>query len=421
MLDAGCLILQHPESSNQTMTTYSFRKLHLTTRRDVVAEFGAILPQPSEKLFSFLQNFPYLFKVLVQQGDWPAELSGELERSGLTFWPLASGRAYIFADAEKIRAWIEAREFAAPDTKIFSEAVRRFLERHERDNFALATTPQALSMTGRTLIMGVLNCTPDSFYDGGRYFSPDTAIAHGLQLAEQGADLIDVGGESTRPKGVYGDGAAPVSAAEEIRRVVPVIEALSKKIRIPISIDTYKAQVAEAAVAAGASLVNDVSGFQFDARMPETVARLGVPVVIMHTQGTPADMQAHPAYENLLDELYLYFERQIAAARHAGIDDNRMIIDPGIGFGKRVQDNYEIIRRLPELRGLGCPILVGPSRKSFVGKALNLPPEQRLEGTAAAVAAAVMNGAHIVRVHDVMEMRRVAAIADLLAGRAQME
>jgi dihydropteroate synthase len=265
--------------------------------------------------------------------------------------------------------------------------------------------------------MGVLNCTPDSFYDGGRYFSHEAAVAHGLRLVEQGADIIDVGGESTRPKGVYGEGAAPVSVEEEKQRVLPVIAALAKQIQIPLSIDTYKAQVAEAAVEAGASLVNDISGFQFDAQMPATVARLGVPVVIMHTKGAPANMQANPTYENLLDELQLYFERQIESARRAGIAENRMIIDPGLGFGKRLADNYEIIRRLRELRGLGCPILVGPSRKSFIGKPLDLPPEQRLEGTAAAVAAAVMNGAHLVRVHDVMEMRRAVAIADLIAGR----
>jgi dihydropteroate synthase len=277
-----------------------------------------------------------------------------------------------------------------------------------------------LPINGRALVMGVLNCTPDSFYDGGRYFSHEAAIAHGQRLAEEGADMIDIGGESTRPKGVYGGGAEPVSAEEEKRRVIPVIEALSKSVNIPLSIDTYKAEVAEAAVQAGASLVNDISGFQFDPQMPETVAKLGVPVVIMHTKGSPADMQSNPTYENLLDELYLYFEEKIELARAAGIVEDRLIIDPGLGFGKRVQDNYEILRRLPEFRGLGCPILVGPSRKSFVGKTLNLPPEQRLEGTAAAVAAAAMNGAHIIRVHDVREMRRVATIAELIAGRTEL-
>jgi dihydropteroate synthase len=401
------------------MTTYSFRKLHLTTRRDVAAEFGAHGAEPSEELVSCLQNFPYSFKVLAQRGELTAELRAELEQNGLSLRGLAPNRGYLFSDPESIRTSIQTRPLQSLAAKNFAGALEKFLDRQARDNFVLATKPQPLPIGGRTLIMGVLNCTPDSFYDGGRYFSSEAAIAHGLHLAAQGADLIDAGGESTRPQGVYGQGAQPVSAEEEKRRVVPVIAALTKKIQIPLSIDTYKAEVAEAAVQAGASLVNDISGFQFDAQMPATVARLGVPVVIMHTKGTPANMQADPAYENLLDELCLYFEGQIEVARHAGVREDRIIIDPGLGFGKRVQDNYEIIRRLPELRGLGCPILVGPSRKSFVGKALNLPPEQRLEGTAAAVAAAAMNGANLVRVHDVLEMRRVAAIADLIAGRTE--
>ncbi len=402
------------------MTTYSFRQLHLTTRRDVTAEFGAVLKELSEDWFSFLQNSPFLFKVLLPAGEWTAELRAELEASELSFRPVSPNRAYIFSDAEKIQQRIAAKQFRSRDAQNFAAALAQFLQRRERDEFLLATKPQPLPIGGRTLIMGVLNCTPDSFYDGGKYFSHEAAIAHGLRLAEQGADLIDVGGESTRPQGVYGEGAEPVPAAEEKRRVLPVIEALAKKIQIPLSIDTYKAEVAEAAVQAGASLVNDISGFQFDVQMPATVARLGAPVVIMHTKGAPANMQNNPVYENLMDELYLYFERQIELARKAGIAENRIFIDPGIGFGKRAPDNYEIIRRLPELRGLGCPLLIGPSRKSFVGQALNLPPEQRLEGTAAAVAAAVMKGAHIIRVHDVMAMRRVAAIANLIAGRTEL-
>jgi len=399
------------------MATYSFRQLHLTTRRDVIDEFGAAFNGPPDELIALLQNFPYIFKVSTSAGAWTAELRAGLEQSGLTFRPVSPERAYIFADSGRIQSWAAAKQFNGRDMENFAATLEKFLQRRQRDNFVVATKPQALTSSGRTLIMGVLNCTPDSFYDGGQYFFHDAAIAHGLRLAEQGADIIDVGGESTRPKGVYGEGAAPVSAEEEKQRVLPVIAALAKQIQIPLSIDTYKAQVAEAAVEAGASLVNDISGFQFDAQMPATVARLGVPVVIMHAKGAPGEMQANPAYENLLDELQLYFERQIELAHQAGISENQIIIDPGLGFGKRLADNYEIIRRLPELRGFGCPILVGPSRKSFVGAPLDLPPELRLEGTAAAVTAAVMNGAHIVRIHDVMEMRRVVTLADLIAGR----
>jgi dihydropteroate synthase len=401
------------------MPTYSFRKLHLTTRQDVLAEFGAAIPELPESLISSLQNHPYLFKVLARPDEFPAELGAALKQLGARFRPATSNIGYLFADIETLQELAQAPQLNSPATKAFAEALGRFLERQQRGEFLLATKPHPLQIAGRTLLMGVLNCTPDSFYDGGRYFSHEAAIVYGQRLADEGADIIDIGGESTRPKGVYGGGAEPVSAEEEKRRVIPVIEALSQIVNIPLSIDTYKAEVAEAAVQAGASLVNDISGFQFDPQMPVTIASLSVPVVIMHTKGSPADMQSNPAYENLLDELYLYFEGQIELARTAGIAADRLIIDPGLGFGKRVQDNFEILRRLPEFRGLGCPILVGPSRKSFVGKALNLPPEQRLEGTAAVVAAAAMNGAHLIRVHDVMEMRRVATIADLVAGRTE--
>jgi dihydropteroate synthase len=402
------------------MPTYAFRKLHLTTRRDVVAEFGAAIPELPDNLISSLQNHPYLFKVSARPDEFPAELGAELKQLGARFRPITSNTGYLFADIESLQELSQAPQLKSSAAKIFAGELGRFLQRQQRDAFELPTKPQPLQISGRALIMGVLNCTPDSFYDGGRYFSHEAAIAHGQRLADEGADIIDIGGESTRPKGVYGGGAEPVSADEEKSRVLPVIAALAKTLDIPLSIDTYKAEVAAAAVQAGASLVNDISGFQFDPQMPATVARLGVPVVIMHTKGSPADMQSNPTYEKLLDELYLYFEAQIALACSAGIAEDRLIIDPGLGFGKRVQDNYEILRRLPEFRGLGCPIMVGPSRKSFVGKALNLPPEQRLGGTAAAVAAAVMNGAHLIRVHDVREMRRVATIAELIAGRTEM-
>jgi len=399
------------------MTTYSIRQLHLTTRREVMNEFGAATHSLSDELISRLQNFPYIFKASTSAGEWPAALRAALMQSGLVGHFAAANRAYIFAEAGLVQNWLHEQTFDTAEEKEFTAAFENFLRRRQRERFTLAARSQAIDLNGRTLLMGVLNCTPDSFFDGGRHFSPDAALAHGVRLAEQGADILDVGGESTRPKGVYGEGAAPVSAEEEKRRVLPVIAALAKQIQIPISIDTYKAQVAAAAVEAGASVVNDISGFQFDADMPSTVARLGAAVVIMHTQGTPANMQANPVYENLLDELYFYFEQQIELARRAGIAENQIIIDPGLGFGKRLEHNYEIIRRLRELRGLGRPLLVGPSRKAFVGQPLNLPPEERLEGTAAAVTAAIMNGAQMIRVHDVKEMRCVAALADLLAGR----
>jgi dihydropteroate synthase len=401
------------------MPRYSFRKLQLTTRRDLMAEFTPLAAGEAEKLFTYFSKFPATLKIIARESEISTNLLSALTRHGMACHPATSTSVYLFSDIEALQTFTQNHQYHSADEEIFVTALHQFLQRQQREEFTIPTKSNLLHLGGRTLIMGVLNCTPDSFYDGGRYFSHEVAITYGLHLAEAGADIIDVGGESTRPKDVYGEGAEPVSTEEELRRVIPVIEVLAKRVNIPISIDTYKAPVAEAAIHAGASIVNDISGFQFDNRMPEVVTRLGVPVVLMHIKGTPRNMQENPTYENLMDELYLYLERQIEAARCAGIAEERIIIDPGLGFGKRLSDNYEILRRLAEFRGLGCPILVGPSRKSFVGKALNLPPDQRLEGTAAALALAVSNGAHIVRVHDVTEMRRVAMIADLIAGRTE--
>jgi len=257
-----------------------------------------------------------------------------------------------------------------------------------------------------TLIMGILNVTPDSFSDGGQYLRVDKAISRALEMEREGAEIIDIGGESTRP------GAEPVPLQEELNRVLPVIEGLAKRTRVLLSIDTYKAEVAEQALAAGAHLVNDISGMRFDPGMAPLVARTQVPVVIMHIKGTPREMQVNPTYENLMQEMIAYFHERVEFCRSEGIKNDQIILDPGIGFGKRLKDNFELLRRLDEIVQLGFPVLVGPSRKSFIGKTLDLPVDQRLEGTAAAVTAAILKGARIVRVHDVREMKRVAIISD---------
>jgi dihydropteroate synthase len=261
--------------------------------------------------------------------------------------------------------------------------------------------------SSRTYLMGILNITPDSFSDGGIYLSKTAAVVHALRMQEEGADIIDIGGESTRP------GAEKVSMREERKRVIPVIEELSRKLKIPMSIDTYKSPVAEAALSAGASMVNDISGLRFDKRMPEVVFRYDVPVVIMHIRGTPKNMQNNPSYQALIPEIMEYFREGIEIARNAGISDGKIILDPGIGFGKTVQHNLEIIRRLNEFSGFEKPLLFGPSRKSFIGRVLgDLPVTDRLEGTAAAVAVGVFNGANIIRVHDVQAMKRVVEVVD---------
>lgn len=261
----------------------------------------------------------------------------------------------------------------------------------------------------RPLVMGILNVTPDSFSDGNRFFSLEAAVDRALELEQEGADIIDIGGESTRPD------APAVDLAEELSRVVPVIEALAGRLTVPISVDTYKSGVARAACAAGAEIVNDVSGLFFDADMAKAVAQADAGLVVMHTRGRPDRMQADTGYGDLMAEVKGYLADSLALAEAAGIPAGRIVIDPGIGFGKSVDGNLELIRRLGELLTLERPILVGPSRKSFIGAVTGTTGGARLFGTAVAVAVSVANGASIVRVHDVAAMREVAIMARALA------
>jgi dihydropteroate synthase len=257
--------------------------------------------------------------------------------------------------------------------------------------------------------MGIVNVTPDSFSDGGTYFSPDQAVAHGLRLAAEGADILDIGGESTRP------GAAPVSAAQEIERVLPVIAALAAAVDVPISVDTTKAEVARQALAAGAEMVNDVSALRFDPEMGDVVAAGRVPVVLMHMLGTPRTMQHDIHYQSLIDDIRRFLEERIEYAASVGIPLENIIIDPGIGFGKSIEkDNLSILKNLAAFTALGRPVLVGTSRKGFIGKLLDTPVHEREEGTAATVAIAIYNGAHMVRVHDVKKMKMVATVASAI-------
>jgi dihydropteroate synthase len=267
----------------------------------------------------------------------------------------------------------------------------------------------SLDFAAKTAVMGILNVTPDSFSDGNRYFDPLKAVEHALKMVEDGADIIDVGGESTRP------GSEAVAPDEELRRVVPVIEAIAKRVAVPISIDTYKASVASAALNAGASIINDISGLKFDSDMAGVAAESGAYVIVMHIKGTPRDMQKDPVYSDLIEEVLDYLKESVRMAEAAGVERSRIIIDPGIGFGKTVDHNLQILKNLSDFRGLGLPILVGASRKTFIGKILDgAGTSERLEGTAAAVAIAVMNGADIVRVHDVKEMAKVVKVADAI-------
>lgn len=265
-----------------------------------------------------------------------------------------------------------------------------------------------LNLSTRVHIMGVLNVTPDSFYDGGRYFEPERAVEQGIKLAEEGADIIDIGAESTRP------GSTPVPENEQLRRLLPVVKNLARKVKVPISVDTTSAAVAEAALDAGARMVNDISGLNFDPKMAQVVARARVPVIVMHIKGRPRTMQRNPWYQDLMAEIFSFLAASIKRAVDAGIAPDNILVDPGIGFGKTAAHNWEILRRLKELRNLGKPIVIGPSRKSFIGAVINLPPEERLEGTIAACLIAAANGADIVRVHDVKAVRRALAVMDAI-------
>jgi len=262
----------------------------------------------------------------------------------------------------------------------------------------------------RTWIMGIINVTPDSFSDGGRYFDTERAIARGLELAADGADILDVGGESTRP------GSLPVPEAEELRRVVPVIGALRKRTTCLLSVDTTKAAVARAALDSGADIVNDTSAFRFDPAMPGEVARSGAGVILMHMQGTPLTMQLSPRYGDLLDEIRAFLGERIRMAEAAGIPRERIVVDPGIGFGKTFEDNLALLRRQEVFHELGRPLLLGFSRKAFLGRLLGLPPEERLEGTIAAAVLSVERGAHILRVHDVGPVVRAVRAAEAILG-----
>jgi dihydropteroate synthase len=289
---------------------------------------------------------------------------------------------------------------------------------HFRTSYRLEWGRHTLELGRRTCVMGVVNVTPDSFSDGGRFLNPAAAVAQGLRLAVEGADIIDVGGESTRPF------SEAVSAEEEIRRVVPVIAELAGQIRAPISIDTTKAAVARRALEAGAAMVNDIAALRFDPGLAGVAAEFGVPVILMHMRGEPRTMQVTPRYDDLVGEIYSFLQEAAAAAERQGISRSRIIVDPGIGFGKTPEHNLQLIRRLPEFAGLDLPLLVGPSRKSFIRKLVKPEGEKDVSpdlpavetGTQAAVAASIFNGAHIVRVHDVASTVATVKVVDAIVN-----
>ncbi len=288
------------------------------------------------------------------------------------------------------------------------------LDNYLRSDYKIDCRGKVLDLGSRTHLMGILNVTPDSFSDGGRYADAEQALAHARDMAAAGADIIDIGGESTRP------GAAPLSREEELRRIIPLIELLSAEFTVPISVDTYKSSVAKKAIEAGASIVNDISGLRFSHDMAHVVADSGVAVVIMHIKGTPRDMQQNPVYDDVVGEVLSSLEDGIEIAMKAGVGREKILIDPGIGFGKTLEHNLILLNRLEEFRSLGRPILLGPSRKKFIGTILGVPaPDQRVDGTAATVALGIERGASVLRVHDVARMAQVAKVTDAIVRSVQ--
>jgi dihydropteroate synthase len=282
-----------------------------------------------------------------------------------------------------------------------------------RRRFELKLPSRTLVLGKRTLVMGVLNVTPDSFSDGGKFFSTKAALKAALAMERAGADILDIGAESTRP------GSTGISAAEELQRLLPVLQALRGRLKIPISIDTQKAGVAEIALGAGAEMLNDISGLKQDPKIADVAARFGVPLILMHMRGTPRTMQKKPFARDVLRDVTRGLRESIAIARRAGVLASQIVLDPGIGFGKSYAQNYELLEKLPELAKLGYPLLVGTSRKGFLGATLArhgkpLTAEQRIWGTAASVTASILKGAHIIRVHDVAEMVQVARVSDCI-------
>lgn len=290
--------------------------------------------------------------------------------------------------------------------KRVGDLVKNRLENYSKKSYKLKCRSHTLYPGRKTYVMGIINVTPDSFSDGGRYFTKEDALKRALELVKAGADIIDIGGESTRP------GAKTVSAREQIKRTVPVIKALSKKTTTSISIDTRDHKVAEAAIKAGASIINDISGLRHDKKIAAVAARYKAGLIIMHSRGTPRTMQKNPVYKCLMQDIIDTLEAGIEKATDAGLGPEQIVIDPGLGFGKTTEGNLAILKRLSELKSLGLPILIGPSRKSYIGNTLKLPVDKRFYGTLASVVYAVLQGATIVRVHDVREAKEALKLIE---------
>jgi dihydropteroate synthase len=317
--------------------------------------------------------------------------------------------ALLIGTMSDLRACAEAiDQFDHPTKDLGQEILRQLPRLFPPGYHTLQCSGGRLDFAVKTAIMGILNVTPDSFYDGGRYVDPQAAVARAQQMVAEGADIIDIGGQSSRP------GSEPVPEAEEAKRVLPVVGAVAKAARAIISVDTYRSNIARAALDAGAHLINDISALRFDPTLLRVVAEYQAPLILMHMKGSPRDMQRNPTYESVIDEVYGFLQERLHTAHAGGIAADRLLVDPGIGFGKGARHNLEILRKLHHFQTLGRPIVIGTSRKSFIGRILGADVHERLEGTAATVAVAIARGASVIRVHDVQAMARVARMIDAM-------
>ena len=325
--------------------------------------------------------------------------------------PISRTDVILMGTLEQIRRFIEKIAEQPFGMRGISEPIHEILSNLSLHSALLRTSRREIKVGERTLIMGIINVTPDSFFDGGRFTTSEMAVEEGIRMVEDGADMIDIGGESSRP------GSDPIPVEEELRRAIPVIRGLAGRISVPLSVDTMKAAVARTALAEGAEIVNDISSMNYDNQMTKVVAEAGAAVILMHMRGMPKTMQTGDLiYRSLLGEVISFLKERIDTAVKGGIAPVQIMVDPGLGFGKSAMDNVRLIRHMNELTILGRPIVVGPSRKSFIGHVTGGTPQERIEGTAAAVTAAIMNGSRVIRVHDVKTMKKVAVMADALVS-----
>jgi dihydropteroate synthase len=389
------------------------RCLHITNTREAIHEMGKVGVDPTGMKLMKGKTLHYNLKVegidprtanLLKQEMLSVGGDAALDRRGLDCSISSTGALLMGTEKQFEKLFSKLEQY--PDLQPFGQSLKEILRNLSRAHYTIRCRKRTFTLGKQTLLMGVLNVTPDSFSDGGIFFDKEKAIAHGLKMVEEGADFIDIGGESTRP------GSKPLGLDEELRRVIPVIESLAKDVDVPISIDTYKSAVAKKAIEAGAQIINDISGLHLDPSLSQVAAKEDVPLVLMHIRGNPETMQKNIHYESLFSEIIQYLKDSIQRAESAGVDPEQIIIDPGIGFGKTVEDNLLILKNLQEFKILGKPLLLGTSRKSFIGKILNADVTERLEGTLSTIVVGVLNGAHIIRCHDVIQAKRAIVIAD---------